>query len=282
MLTFILPVVLITAAAVNELAGISGTAIEEIQLVLTDPQHSSIGYLYNYINGFIKLEEIFKPEDIKAFAARLSSILLSASWYLIEGISGMLIGILFAVFSMFYLFRDGEKIVKDLPDILPIDNTQAKELIQETSDLIDATIRGSLFVAVLQGTLAGLIFSILGIPSYILLGLITMIFALIPTGGTAFVTVPVIIVLLISGEYTKAVILAVYASVVIGMIDNFLLPKMIKQRVKMNELFVFFSVIGGLQLFGILGIFMGPIILAMALGLLKVFRGGKIDKDKSG
>ena len=81
------------------------------------------------------------------------------------------------------------------------------------------------------------------------------------------------------GDYGKAAILAVYASLVIGMIDNFLLPKLIKQRAKMNELFVFFSVIGGLQLFGILGIFMGPIILAIALGLLTVFKGEKIDKD---
>jgi predicted PurR-regulated permease PerM len=191
----------------------------------------------------------------------------------------MFIGILFSIFAMFYLFRDGEKIVEDLPGILPMDNTQAKELIHETADLINATIRGSLFVAILQGTLAGIIFWLLGIPSYILLGVIAMIFSLIPTGGTAFVTVPVIIVLLVSGDYWKAGILAVYASLVIGMIDNFLLPKLIKQRAKMNELFVFFSVLGGLQLFGIIGLFMGPIILAIAMGLLKVFKGEKIDKD---
>jgi predicted PurR-regulated permease PerM len=160
-----------------------------------------------------------------------------------------------------------------------MNSSQAKELIRETSELINATIRGSLFIAVLQGTLAGIIFWILGIPSYILLGLLAMLFSLIPTGGTAFVTVPVIIVLLFSGEYGKAAILAVYAACVIGMIDNFLLPKLIKQRVKMNELFVFFSVIGGLQLFGILGLFIGPIILAMALGVFKIFRGEKIDKE---
>ena len=65
----------------------------------------------------------------------------------------------------------------------------------------------------------------------------------------------------------------------LGMIDNFLLPRLIKQRVKMHELFVFFSVIGGLQLFGILGLFLGPIILALALGVFKIFRGEKIDNE---
>lgn len=278
-LTFIIPVLLVSAAAINELAGFAGGTVDQVQQVISDPMHSRFAYIYNYINGFVNLKELIKPEDIKAFASRASEIMLSASWYLIEGVFGMFVGILFSIFAMFYLFRDGEKIVEDLPGILPMDNTQAKELIRETSDLIDATIRGSLFVAVLQGTLAGIIFWLLGIESYILLGVIAMIFSLIPTGGTAFVTVPVIIVLLITGDYWKAAILAVYAALVIGMIDNFLLPKLIKQKAKMNELFVFFSVLGGLQLFGIIGIFMGPIILAIAMGLLKVFKGEKIDKD---
>ncbi|HMT12440.1 MAG TPA: AI-2E family transporter [Ignavibacteria bacterium] len=279
LLTFIIPVMLVSAAAINELAGFAGTTISYIQQVIADPQHSQLGYLYNYINGFVNLEEVIKPEDIKSLATNVSQMMLSASWYVIEGVFGTFIGILFAIFSMYYLFRDGEKIVADLPGILPMDNGQAKELIRETSDLINATIRGSLFVAVVQGTLAGIMFWILGIPSYILLGVITMIFALIPTGGTAFVTVPIIVILAISGQYWKAGILAAYAAVVIGMIDNFLLPRMIKQRAKMNELFVFFSVVGGLQLFGILGLFMGPIILAIALGLLTVFKGEKINTD---
>lgn len=279
LLTFIIPLMLISAAAINELAGFSGRTIEEVQMVITDPQHSKLGYIYNYINGYINLEQAVKIEDVKALAGRVSEMFLSASWYLLEGVFGMLVGILFSIFAMFYLFRDGEKIVADLPNVLPMDNNQAKELIHKTADLINATIRGSLFVAVIQGTLAGLMFWILGIPTYILLGVITMLFSLIPTGGTAFVTVPTIIVLFLTGEYWKAGILAVYASLVIGMVDNFLLPNLIRQRAKMNELFVFFSVVGGLQVFGILGIFMGPIILAIALGLLTVFKGEKIDKD---
>ncbi|MDQ3194138.1 MAG: AI-2E family transporter [Bacteroidota bacterium] len=279
MLTFIIPLVIVSAAAISELAGFSGTAIDQVQKVIADPQNSSFGYIYNYINQFVNLEQLIKPEDIKAFASRASGIVLSASLYLIEGVFGMLVGILFAIFSMYYLFRDGQKIINDLPDILPMENSQAKELIRETSDLIDATIRGSLFVALLQGVLAGIIFWLLGLPSFILLGVLSMIFSLIPTGGTAFITVPVIIVLALSGEYGKAAILAGYASLIIGMLDNFLLPKMIRKRAKMNELFIFFSVVGGLQLMGILGIFMGPIILAIALGLLTVFKGEKIDKD---
>ncbi|MBV6478267.1 MAG: putative transport protein YdiK [Ignavibacteria bacterium] len=279
LLTFIIPLFLISAAVVNELAGFTSITIEEINQIINDPGHGMLGRFYNYLNSFVNLGQILKPEDIKAFISKASEIILSASWYLVEGIFGMFVGILFAIFCMYYLFRDGENIVNDLPNILPVDNDQAEELILKTSGIINATIRGSLSVAVLQGTLAALIFWLLGIPSFILLGSLVMLFSLIPTGGTAFITVPVILILLASGEYVKAIVLAAYASLVIGMVDNFLLPKLIKNSTKMNEIFVFFSVVGGLQLFGILGIFMGPIILAIAFGLLTLFKGEKIRKD---
>ncbi|MFZ1321933.1 MAG: AI-2E family transporter [Ignavibacteria bacterium] len=278
--TFIIPVLALLASAVNEISGISGTSVDEIKQILSDMQKGKFSFIYNYLNEFIRIEEFLKPEDIKGLINNIRDLILSASLNFIEGAFGIIIGITLSVFSMFYLFRDGEKIVKNIPDIIPMEKSQSVELIRETSALINATIRGTLFIAILQGTLAGLIFWILGIPSFILLGMLAMIFSVIPTGGTAFVTVPVIIVLLFSGEYGKAAIIGVYAAVVIGMIDNFLLPKLIKQRVKMNELFVFFSVIGGIQLFGLLGLFTGPIILAIALGFFKVFRGKKIDKEQ--
>jgi predicted PurR-regulated permease PerM len=280
LLIFIIPLTLVSAAVINELAGIAGSTVLNIQEIIKHPKSGQLGYIYDFLSQYVNLEELVKSDELKSIAGRISESVLQASWYVIGGVGGTLISIFFAIFTMFYLFRDGEKIVSDLPNILPLDNDQAKELIKSTSDLISATIRGSLMVALMQGVLAGVMFWILGIPSYLVLGMITMIFALIPTGGTAFVTGPVIIVLALTGEYWKAGILLVYASLVIGMVDNFLLPRLIKQKAKMNELFVFFSVIGGIQVFGILGLFLGPVILAIAIGLLAVFKGEKINKEQ--
>ncbi|HRJ84449.1 MAG TPA: AI-2E family transporter, partial [Ignavibacteria bacterium] len=275
LLIFIIPLTLISAAVVNELAGIAATTVSGIQEMINHPERGQLKYIYDYVSQYVNIEEFVRSDELKSIASRLSETALQASWYVLGGVAGTLVSIFFAIFTMFYLFRDGEKIVGDLPNILPLENDQAKELIKGTSDLISATIRGSLMVALIQGILAGVMFWILGIPSYLVLGMLTMIFALIPTGGTAFVTGPVIIILALTGEYWKAGILLAYASLVIGMVDNFLLPRLIKQKAKMNELFVFFSVIGGIQLFGILGLFLGPIILAIAIGLLTVFKGGK-------
>lgn len=280
LLIFIIPLALVSAAVLNELAGIASSTVVSIQEILKHPKSGQLGYIYDYISQYVNLEELINSDELKSIAGRISESVLQASWYVIGGLGGTLISIFFAIFTMFYLFRDGENIVADLPNILPLDNDQAKELIKSTSDLISATIRGSLMVALLQGVLAGSMFWILGIPSYLVLGMLTMIFALVPTGGTAFVTGPVIIILALTGEYWKAGILLLYASLIIGMVDNFLLPRLIKQKAKMNELFVFFSVIGGIQLFGILGLFLGPVILAIAIGLLAVFKGGKINKEQ--
>ncbi|MBN8586292.1 MAG: AI-2E family transporter [Ignavibacteria bacterium] len=280
LLIFIIPLTLISAAVVNELAGIASTTVSSVQEMINHPESGQLKYIYEYISRYVNIEEFVKSDELKSLAARLSETALQASWYVLGGVAGTLVSIFFAIFTMYYLFRDGEKIVADLPNILPLENDQAKELIKSTSDLISATIRGSLMVALIQGVLAGFMFWILGIPSYLVLGMVTMIFALIPTGGTAFVTGPVIIILALTGEYWKAGVLLIYASLVIGMVDNFLLPRLIKQKAKMNELFVFFSVIGGIQLFGILGLFLGPIILAIAIGLLTVFKGGKINKEQ--
>ncbi|MCB0727338.1 MAG: AI-2E family transporter [Ignavibacteriae bacterium] len=279
LLIFIIPLLLISASAISELSGFSGISADEIKMIVTDFKNSRLSFIYDYLNRYMNIDDFLKPEDIKSVISKLSDIVFSASMYFIEGAFGVIVGLVISVFVMFYLFRDGDKIIKDIPEILPMDNSQAKLLFTETSNLINATIRGTLFIALIQGALAGLIFWILGIEGFILLGLLAMIFSMIPSGGTAFVTVPVIIVLALSGELWKAGILAAYAALVIGMIDNFLLPKLIKQKVKMNELFIFFSVLGGLQLFGILGLFLGPIVLAMALGVFKVFRGVKIDKE---
>lgn len=276
---FIIPLMIISASAISELSGFSGISADEIKLILTDFKNSRLSFIYDYLNRFVNIDNFLKPEDIKSVISKFSDLIFSASMYLIEGAFGLVVSLVISVFVMFYLFRDSDKILNDIPEILPMDNSQAKLLFSETSDLINATIRGTLFIALIQGVLTGIIFWLLGVPGFILLGMLAMIFSMIPSGGTAFITVPVIIGLLISGDIWRAVILSAYAAFVIGMVDNFLLPKLIKQKVKMNELFIFFSVLGGLQLFGLLGLFLGPIVLALALGVFKVFRGRKIDKE---
>lgn len=279
-LTFIIPMLLIAAAVMAELSSIVGVTLDKIGDEINNPQGGQLMNLYNWLNGYVNIQEFVKPEDLKGYVNSISGTVFQTTIGLLGGVAGTVVNIALSIFTMYYFFRDGEMIIGNLPDILPIPNSQAKQLITETSQLIDATLKGTLLVALIQGFLTGIILWILGIPAPIVLGILAMICSLLPFAGTGIITVPVILGLALSGDYYKAGILAAYSVLIIGMIDNFLLPKLVRKRAKMNELYVFFSVLGGLQVFGLLGLFVGPVILAIALGLLTVFKGGKINTEE--
>lgn len=279
-LTFIIPMVLIALAVMNELSEVVGSTLGRIGQEINNPQGGQLMNLYNWINSYINIQEFVKPEDLKNYINSISGAVFQTTIGLLGGVAGTVVNIALSIFTMYYLFRDGEKIIENLPGILPIPNSQGERLIAETSQLIDATLKGSLFVALIQGLLTGIILWILGVPSPVVLGVVAMICSLLPFAGTAIVTAPVIVVMFLNGDYFSGTVMTIFSVFVIGMIDNFLLPKLVRKRAKMNELYVFFSVLGGLQVFGLLGLFVGPVILAIALGLLTIFKGGKINTEE--
>ncbi|MBL8969339.1 MAG: AI-2E family transporter, partial [Myxococcales bacterium] len=112
----------------------------------------------------------------------------------------------------------------------------------------------------------------LGLPSAVLWSVAMMVLSLIPVTGAFVVWVPAAIYLAVSGAWISAILLTLWGTLVIGMIDNFLRPKLVGERAKLHELFIFFAVLGGLQVFGLLGIVLGPVVLAIAIALFDAFR----------
>jgi predicted PurR-regulated permease PerM len=134
------------------------------------------------------------------------------------------------------------------------------------------SVAGVVSIAALQGLLGGIAFWILGIPSPLLWAVLMTFICMIPILGSFLVWVPLAIYLIATGHMTKAVLLILWGALVISTIDNFLRPKLIKNQTHLHELFVFFSVLGGISVFGLLGIVLGPVVLAITLGLLQTFR----------
>ena len=127
-------------------------------------------------------------------------------------------------------------------------------------------------IAALQRALGGIAFWILGIPSPLLWAVLMTFVCMIPILGSFLVWVPLAIYLMTHGHWTKAVLLILWGALVISTIDNFLRPRWIKNQTRLHELFVFFSVLGGISVFGLLGIVLGPVVLAITLGLLQTYR----------
>ena len=170
------------------------------------------------------------------------------------------------------LLPDSDRIIEAIKDALPLSNKQAVAIIDRAKEVVGASVYGVLAIAVVQGTLGGLAFWALGVPSAIVWGVAMTFLSMIPMLGAFLVWVPAAIYLALTGHYVKAILLVLWGTLVIGMIDNFLRPKLVGGRTRLHELLIFFAVLGGLQVFGVLGIVLGPVVLALAMSLIEVFR----------
>lgn len=270
-LTILVPCVLVTVAVVNELSG----AAQGVQGVITyalDPNAPLTGRVHAWASKYVDVERLRSgaslADQIKAMGGQLAGRALGV----IGGLVGAIVQTFFVIFTMYYLFRDGDRIFDVVRDTLPLERKEAEAIMERTRDVIGASVYGVLAIAAIQGTLGGLAFWVLGVPSAIVWGVVMTFMSMIPMLGSFVVWVPAAIYLAVTGHYVKAIALVVWGTVVIGMIDNFLRPKLVGSRTKLHELLIFFAVLGGLQVFGVLGIVLGPVVLVLALALIEVFR----------
>jgi predicted PurR-regulated permease PerM len=145
--------------------------------------------------------------------------------------------------------------------------------------VISASVYGVIVISAIQGFLGGLAFAVLRIPSPLLWGVVMFLLSMIPMAGAAIVWGPAALYLFFTGHWIKAILLVIWGGGVIGMIDNVLRPRLVGERTKLHELLIFFSVLGGLQVFGVLGLVVGPVVFAIALALLEIFRQSEAQRE---
>jgi predicted PurR-regulated permease PerM len=180
--------------------------------------------------------------------------------------------LLFTAFVLFFFFRDRQLVLDRLKSLSPLTNAETNHTLQRIEDTIFATLYGKLVVAVIQGALGGLIFWMLGLPAPLLWGVIMTLLAIVPTLGTFVIWAPAAILMAANGEWGKAVILVVWGSVVIGLIDNFLYPILVGPRLRLHPLLVFIALVGGIATFGMAGVVLGPVALSVTDALIEVWR----------
>src|SRR6185295_9871531 len=231
-----------------------------------------VGKVAAWIHDRVGLDVQRSQEFLLEQLKRSGEMMLGLSLSLMTNIVGGIVKAFFVVFTMYYLFRDGDKIVKVLPGALPLSSRQSKSILARISQVVSASVYGVIAIAMLQGLLGGLAFWALGVPSPILWAVVLAFVCMIPVAGSFFVWLPASIYLGLTGHWGKALLLVLWGAFVISTIDNFLRPKLIKNQTKLHELFVFFSVLGGMSVFGLLGIVLVPVVLAITLGLLDTLR----------
>ena len=205
---------------------------------------------------------------------QISTFLFNQTSKIFKGLSTFMIGFFFTLLSLYYLFKDGNHLFERLKEILPIPPKERDLLILRFKEMIYATIYGGIVVAIIQGILGGLILWALGLSSPILWGTAMAFLSFIPIGGTALIWAPAAILLMLQGAFLKGIILLLLGIFGISMADNFLRPLFISGRTNIHPLLLFFSVLGGIQAFGLIGLVAGPLIVTLCLTLIEIYVQG--------
>lgn len=174
--------------------------------------------------------------------------------------------------TLFFFLRDGAAFCYRLRRLLPMDPEHQERLFTNIANAVTAVVHGCLVVAMIQGFLAGLAYWVLGVPYALVWAVATAFFALLPVGGSTIVTIPATIYLFLQGDIIRGVLLAIWALGVVGGVDNILKPIFIGTRLKLPMLLLFFGILGGLAVFGALGLILGPVLLALLAALLDLYR----------
>lgn len=176
------------------------------------------------------------------------------------------------VFLLFFLYRDRQQALAALRLLLPLQEHEADYLLGRVGDTIYATVLGRLVVASVQATLAGLAYWALGVPGAFLWAMITLALSCVPGLGAFLVWLPIAIYLGVTDHWIKAVIMVAWGGLVVSAIDNVLYPFLVGSRLRLHAIPIFFSVLGGIALFGVSGLVLGPVILTISISLLHIWR----------
>jgi len=171
------------------------------------------------------------------------------------------------LFLLFFFIRDGRAMAQGTIGLIPLESARREALTGRLAGVTRAVVRGTVLTAIVQGLLLGIAFAIVGLPAPVVFGVIGAVLSVVPFGGTALVWVPAVAVLLAQGRYTSAIVLVV-AGAIVSSVDNFLKPLLISGRAFVPTLAVFIGVIGGLAAFGMIGLFLGPVVIALVLALV--------------
>ena len=217
-------------------------------------------------------------EQLRSFLSErietISGTLLRLIHGVLSNVASFLLNAVIALFVLFFLLRDGNRLLTKSREFLPLEPVVFDRLIGEVGQSVLANVYGVGAVALVQGTLTGVLFYFVGVHSPVLWGVIAGFCSMIPIIGPPIVWVPVALSFAFMGNWGKAAIVAAIGAGVIGMADNVLRPWIVSGRVHLHPLLVFISLLGGAQAFGFLGLFIGPAALSVTIVIFEFLKQG--------
>lgn len=219
----------------------------------------------------LNLDPALVKQKLSEFALRVSGYAAQQAVNIGQGTVSFVMHLAIMLYIAFYMMRDSSELVEKLHRALPLGHTREQLFFAKFTEVTRATIKGSLVVAMVQGTLGGLVFYFLGISSALLWGVVMTLFSLIPMVGAGIVWVPVCIYLFAVGETLNACVLLFFGAVVIGLMDNILRPVLVGRDTKLPDYLILISTLGGFSIYGMNGFVIGPLIATLFLASWEIF-----------
>jgi len=273
----IIPVFLLITSLTTEVWRLYTAGISSLQNINIDliPNKEHYPLLHKLVVKFLKSLKLYGAD----LHTTLADLTRSAGEYFLKKGTAVFRNIAVLVFKsflmlviLFYLFADGERMLKAFKRLLPLKEESVENFIKLTNDVLSATLYGNLLTGAIQAGLGIFIFWILDFSAPILWGTILGVGTFVPMIGTAIVWGPASLFLLLSGQYLKGAILLTFSLLVISQMDYFLRPYLISGKTELHNLFLFLGILGGINVFGLLGLILGPMVIALCMSILELYR----------
>lgn len=188
---------------------------------------------------------------------------------ILKNFANFFLDLFLLIFALFFMFRDGQSVVRAIRHLFPFDEEIQQDMMIESQELIFASVAVALVIAGIQGLLGGFSFAITGIATPIFWGVVIAFFSLVPVVGSALIWVPGALYLGFTGHWGKALLILAICGGVSTVADNIVRPMLLSNRTRLNDLLLFIGVIGGLEVFGLVGLVAGPTLVAAAVGVFR-------------
>ncbi len=228
--------------------------------------------LQDKLSPYVDISQLDLNVIIEKSLQSVSRIALTQTTNILANAGIVIFDFSLMVFFMFYFFRDGEKLFNQIMEAVPADNIKSKKTLSHLRKVIESTMYGGVVVSLLQGFIGGVMFLIMGLPSPVFWGAFMSFLAFIPIVGPSLIYIPAGLLLIFTGSPVKGILLIIIGTFIVSQIDNILRPMLVSGKTGMHTMLLFISILGGIYVFGLLGIVLGPFIAAVFVTMFDVFR----------
>ena len=255
---------------------LAGSYAEIVRKLVAVPYLGTLVRNFNTLSGIPVIEAI-----INGSVAWLTSFLRVMSKQILGNAFRIFYLLAIVTISSFFFVRDGHLIINYIKEIIPLPGNEKEHAFERAATMLRSVVYGIIFTAGIQGTLGGLAWLYVGLPNPLFFGFCMFITGMIPFVGTPVIWIPGAIVLIVTDDITGGLLLLAWGFGVVSMIDNFIRPIFISEESHVHMLVIFIGIFGGLFNWGILGLFIGPLILSIGIFLLDIYRAAISDNEHS-